>query len=155
MRRLLVVGVVMALLPLAGCLPDNPWWPNGIPVHPQFAGGSDQPSVDAQGQALIHMSMCVVGLAYDDSVVIDAFDHVAAGSLEEWYDWLATDLPGRVVTTGDCWQSFYWPRTVYYYCGNGLRIYYGPQTPDAERAFRLYFLCNSNGDAFAPPDPHL
>jgi hypothetical protein len=135
-----MLGLVVALLPLAGCLPDNPHWASGQPVHPQFIGASDR-------------GPCVAGMAYDLTEKILTYrDAIAEGgdNLEWWFEF-GNGLANDSFDTAMCWRAIFGPREIFWTCGLGQVHSFDEvplqPNPDAYRFFRLCWLCTSDGRA--------
>lgn len=145
MRKVLLVAVAfVVVLPLAGCLPDNPIWPDGTYVHPQFVTATD--SVANPGA-----NACVVGMAWDLTVKAYPFYDYAVdpGSLEEWYNYPGVDIVQESADEADCLTAYWGPRRIYWTCNYaryGLTEYYWSHDPDTMRNFRLCNDCTTNGD---------
>lgn len=142
MRRVIVVGMVLALLPLAGCLPDMPRWSSGQPVHPQFIGASDG-------------GPCVAGLAWDLTEKIDTYtDYLAEGGSDnlEWWFSFGNGIVNDSFDTAQCWNAIFGPRTYYWTCGLGqthtfAEVPLDPRVADNFRFFRVCWMCMSDGRA--------
>jgi len=149
MRRLLVALTVIALLPLAGCLPDNPYWAPNQPVHPQFV------SAPLPDDWLLRQASCIVGMTWDNYVLIDAWINIGDGdgNLERWYSYVLTEFPTRVASTADCWQAWFGKTGLRWWCGGDLHPYppapnWNPNDTNLMRGFRLNTYC-TGPDSFA------
>jgi hypothetical protein len=140
-RKAVLVAVVFALAPLAGCLPDNPIWPSGEYVHPQFVTASDA-------------GPCMVGLAWDWTEKIETVHDwyvQDVDNIEFWFSF-GNGLANETIDTADCWQVFAHPlqtRIVYWTCNEtqfGLTVYDWGQDPDSMRTFRACNDCTTSGD---------
>jgi hypothetical protein len=136
----------MALAPLAGCLPYNPIWPDGVYVHPQYVEANDP-------------GPCVVGLAwgYTEKIyTITDYYYNHTEDLEFWFSF-GQGLANETVDTADCWRVFAYPfappRRVFWTCNinrfglTELPWWLDDQNPNDLASWRLCSTCQSTGDA--------
>lgn len=146
----LIAVVVCLVAGTTACLPDNPYWAPNQPVHPQFVRNP------LPEDWLLRQASCMVGMTWDNYVVVDALLNVNEGSLEEWYSYLLTEFPNRVASTADCWAAWFGhgPELTWW-CGGDLHPWppapnWDPNDLNLAKGFRVNAVC-TGPDTFGFP----